>query len=68
MKTYIQAQRFQVWQSIVYGYTAPAVPPTNDKVVKLGKNNSKAINALLNGLSNPTKVATTTFPCPIQPP
>jgi hypothetical protein len=52
MKTYIQAQGFQVWQSIVDGYTAPTVPPTNEKVVKLGENNSKATNALLNGLSD----------------
>jgi hypothetical protein len=37
----------------------PAVPPTNDKVVKLGENNSKAKNELLNGLSDTifTKVA-----------
>jgi hypothetical protein len=59
MRTYIQAHGFQVWQSIVDGYTAPTVPPTNDKVVKLGENNSKATNALLNGLSDMvfTKVA-----------
>jgi hypothetical protein len=51
MKAYIQAQGFQVWQSIVDGYTTPAV--------KLGETNSKAINALLNGLSDTvfTKVA-----------
>ena len=56
---YIQAQGFQVWQSIVDGYTAPAVPPTNDKAMKLGENNSKATNALLNDLSDMvfTKVA-----------
>jgi hypothetical protein len=59
MKTYIQAHGFQVWQSIVDGYIAPTVPPTNDKVVKFGENNSKTINALLNGLSDTvfTKVA-----------
>ena len=59
MKTYIQAQGFEIWQSIVDGYTVPTVPPTNDKVVKLGQNNSKATNALLNGLSETvfTKVA-----------
>jgi hypothetical protein len=59
IKAYIQAQEFQVWQSIVDGYIAPTVPPTNDKAVKLGENNSKAINALLNGLSDTvfTKVA-----------
>jgi hypothetical protein len=44
MKTYIQAQGFEIWQSIVDGYIAPAVSPTNDKAVKLGQNNSKAKN------------------------
>jgi hypothetical protein len=59
MKTYIQAQRFEIWQSIVDGYTIPIVPPTNDKAVKLGQNNSKATNALMNGLGKMvvTKVA-----------
>jgi hypothetical protein len=59
MRTYIQTQGFQVWQSIVDGYITPAVPPRNDKAVKLGENNSKATNALLNGLSDMvlTKVA-----------
>jgi hypothetical protein len=52
MKTYIQAQGCQVLQSIVDGYTAPTVPPTNDKVVKQSENNYKATNALLNGLNN----------------
>ena len=31
MKTYIQAQGFEIWQSIVDGYIAPTVPPTNEK-------------------------------------
>jgi hypothetical protein len=59
MKTYIQAHGFEIWKSIVDGYTTPIVPPTNDKAVKLGQNNSKATNALLNGLSEMvfTKVA-----------
>jgi hypothetical protein len=30
MKTYIQAQGFEIWQSIVDGYTTPTFPPTND--------------------------------------
>jgi hypothetical protein len=44
---------------IVDGYTIPTVLPINDKVVKLGQNNSKATNALLNGLGEMifTKVA-----------
>jgi hypothetical protein len=59
MRTYIKAHGFQVGQSIVDGYTAPTVPPTNEKAVKLSENNSKATNALLNGLSDTifTKVA-----------
>jgi hypothetical protein len=51
MKTYIQAQGFEIWQSIVYGYTVPTIPPTNDKAGKLHQNNSKATSALLNDLS-----------------
>jgi hypothetical protein len=59
MRTYIQAQGFQVWQSIVDGYTTPVVPPTNDKALKLSENNFKSTNALLNGLNDTvfTKVA-----------
>jgi hypothetical protein len=37
-------------QSIVDGYTAPVVSPTNDKEIKIGQNKSKTTNALLNGL------------------
>ena len=37
MRTYIQAQGFQVWQSIVDGYTTPVVPPTNEKMIKLSE-------------------------------
>jgi hypothetical protein len=59
MKTYIQAQGFEIWQSIVDGYTTPTVPPTSDKAMKFGQNNSEAKNSLLNGLSETifTKVA-----------
>jgi hypothetical protein len=34
------------------GYTAPTIPPTNDKALKLGENSSKETNSLLNGLSD----------------
>ena len=50
MKTYIQAQGFEIWQSVVDGYKEPAIPPANEREIKLGKSNSKATNALLNGL------------------
>jgi hypothetical protein len=59
MKTYIQAHGFEIWQSIVDGYIAPTVLSTNDNAMKLGQNNSKATNSLLNGLGESvfTKVA-----------
>jgi hypothetical protein len=59
MKTYIHAQGFEIWQSIVDGYIVQAVLATNDKAVKLNQNNSKATNSLLNGLGETifTKVA-----------
>jgi hypothetical protein len=50
MNTYIHAQGFKIWQSIVDGYTGPVVSSTNDKVVKLSQNNSKATNSLMNGI------------------
>jgi hypothetical protein len=50
MKTYIQAQGFEIWQSVVDRYKEPVVLPTSEKAIKLGQNNSKATNALLNGL------------------
>jgi hypothetical protein len=38
-------------QSIVDGYKEPLFPPTNDNGRKLGLNNSKSKNALMNSLS-----------------
>ena len=40
MKTYIQAQGFEIWQSIVDGYKEPTIPSTNERALKLGQNNS----------------------------
>jgi hypothetical protein len=50
MKTYIHAHGFEILQSIVDGYKEPTVPPTSERAIKIGQNNSKATNALLNGL------------------
>jgi hypothetical protein len=50
MKTYIQAQGFEIWQLVVDRYKEPTIPSTNEREIKLGKNNSKATNALMNGL------------------
>jgi hypothetical protein len=50
MKTYIHAHGFEIWKSVVDGYKEPTVPLTNEREIKLGKNNSKATNALMNGV------------------
>jgi hypothetical protein len=52
MKTYLQAQGFEVWKSVLDGYKEPIVSPTNDNGRNLGPNNSKSKNALLNGISD----------------
>ena len=39
MKTYVQAQGFEVWQLVVVGYKEPTVPPTYKNERKLGLNN-----------------------------
>jgi hypothetical protein len=50
LKTYVQAQRFEFWKSIVDGYKEPTIPPTNDNRTKLSLNNSKVKSSLMNGL------------------
>ena len=50
MKTYIQAQGFEIWKSIVDGYKEPTILPTSERAIKLDQNNFKDTNALLNGL------------------
>jgi hypothetical protein len=50
MKTYVQAHGFDVWKSVVDGYKEPATPPTDNDGKKLSQNNSRAKNAILNGL------------------
>ena len=50
MKTYIQGHGFEIWQSVVDGYKEPTVSMSNERAMKLQKNNSIATNALLNGI------------------
>ena len=50
MKTFLQTQGFDVWQSIVDGYTTPTTPPTNKYGKKLSENNSKAKGTILSSL------------------
>jgi hypothetical protein len=50
MKKHIHALGFDVWRSVVDGYKAPTIPPTDKDGKKLEENNSRATSALLNGL------------------
>jgi hypothetical protein len=50
MKKYVQAQGFDVWKSVVDGYTTPATPPINRDGKKLDENNSRTKNVILNGI------------------
>jgi hypothetical protein len=52
MKTFLQAQGFDVWQAVVNGYKAPASPPIDKDEKKLCENNLKATNVILSGLVN----------------
>jgi hypothetical protein len=51
MKTYIQAQGFDVWRSVVDGYKAPTTPPTDRDGKKLEENDSRDRNAIENGVT-----------------
>jgi hypothetical protein len=50
MKTYVQAQGFDVWKSVVDGYKEPATPPIDNDGNKLSQNNLRDKNSILNGL------------------
>ena len=52
MKVYLQAQRTDVWKMIVNTYDIPAGPSTTSATErKHFEDNSKAMNALLRGLT-----------------
>jgi hypothetical protein len=50
MNTYVQAQGFDVWKSIVDGYKEYSTPSIDNDGEKLIQNNLRAKNAILNGL------------------
>jgi hypothetical protein len=51
MKTYIQAQGFDVWRSIVDGYKVPATPLTDRDGKNIKENNSRYRNTIKNGVT-----------------
>jgi hypothetical protein len=50
MKTFLHAQGFDVWKSIVDLYTTPATPPIDRDGKKLKENNSKDKGIILSSL------------------
>jgi hypothetical protein len=51
MQTYLMALGFDIWKSVVTGYTTPTTPPTDVVGKKPSENNAKSMNAILCGLS-----------------
>jgi hypothetical protein len=52
MKTYVQAQGFQVWKLVVDGYKEATVLPINNNERKLSLNNSKSKKSLMTGIGD----------------
>jgi hypothetical protein len=52
MKSFMLALGFDIWKSVVDGYTAPTTPPTDVAGKKICNDNSREVNAILGGLTN----------------
>ncbi|XP_059068920.1 uncharacterized protein LOC131859326 [Cryptomeria japonica] len=52
MKAYLNALGYDVWQSVVDGYTPPSTPPTDTTGKRKSENNAKAEHALLCSLAD----------------
>jgi hypothetical protein len=50
--TFLQAQGFDVWKSIVDGYVVPTTPPIDKDGNKLSEKNSKAKGTILRSLDD----------------
>jgi hypothetical protein len=55
MRVFLQAQGFDIWNSVVSGYTAPKKPLKNATKKELKRNNKMAMDAILDGLSDSVK-------------
>jgi hypothetical protein len=52
MKYFMLDIGFDIWQSIVDGYTTPTTPPKDVVGKKICNDNSRSINGILGGLTN----------------
>jgi hypothetical protein len=53
MKNYLLSLVFDVWQYVENCYPAPATPPTDTVGKNICNEKSRAVNAILGGLTNP---------------
>jgi hypothetical protein len=53
MKSYLMALGCDVWLFVVNGYIAPTDAPSDVYTKKICDDNSRVVNAILGGLSNP---------------
>jgi hypothetical protein len=51
-KNFLLALGFDIWKFVVDGYTAPTTPPKDVAEKKICNDNSRAVNAILGGLTN----------------
>jgi hypothetical protein len=52
MKNFLLALGFDIWKSVVDGYTTPTTPPKDVAGKKICNDNSRAVNGILAGLTN----------------
>jgi hypothetical protein len=51
MQSYLMDIGFDIWKSVVIGYTSPNTPPTYNVAKKASEHNEKSMNVILCGLS-----------------
>jgi hypothetical protein len=56
MKVFLEAQGFDIWNSVVSGYTTPKKPLKTATKKELKRNNKITMDAILDGLSDLVKV------------
>ena len=47
MKTYLVTLGFDIWESMMAGYTTPITPPIDASTKNLSENNAKVMNSIL---------------------
>lgn len=52
MRTYLQAEGFNVWNVVLTEYKQHATHPYDDDIQRLYEGNAKAMNALMSGVTD----------------